>query len=410
MLCLVLTRPAESAVHRPIAAVFMYHHVSQSVAPGPYARALTVTPAEFAHQLEWLQRRRCVVLSLGGLIDALNFNARESSSRGSKDSGMSRCMVALTFDDGYADAASVALPLLRRHGDVGTFFIASGLLGKPGHLSALGVRLLASNGMQIGAHTVHHPDLTTLSGGRLTDEVRTPAATLSKLTATVISAFAYPAGSTNSRVEAAVRAAGYRYAVTTTPGRLSAARFERDPFALPRFRVSRGQGTVLLSAVLGPAHETYGVMNVTQLVHIARRRIEGNDPQTAEAIAVSLLARAFSEQILKVHVLKAAGTTVVGIMLSGAKFRHAITSRGFESDVQQMISAAFAQSASLSEVDVWAVIPLVPAPNAPVSGDYAVPTNRIVYSTAGYARPRALGKTYWDGAWRSRVDRTQQPR
>lgn len=36
--------------------------------------------------------------------------------------------VSITFDDGYADNCSVALPILQRHGLSGTFFIASGFL------------------------------------------------------------------------------------------------------------------------------------------------------------------------------------------------------------------------------------------------------------------------------------------
>ena len=36
--------------------------------------------------------------------------------------------LSITFDDGYADNHSVALPLLQRHGMTATFFIASGFL------------------------------------------------------------------------------------------------------------------------------------------------------------------------------------------------------------------------------------------------------------------------------------------
>ena len=39
----------------------------------------------------------------------------------------SRALV-ITFDDGYADNCEVALPILRRHGLAGTFFVASGFL------------------------------------------------------------------------------------------------------------------------------------------------------------------------------------------------------------------------------------------------------------------------------------------
>src|ERR1700680_1401596 len=48
-------------------AIFMYHHVSPRVLPGPYARALTVTPAEFRDQLMWLHAHGCRVVSVDGI-------------------------------------------------------------------------------------------------------------------------------------------------------------------------------------------------------------------------------------------------------------------------------------------------------------------------------------------------------
>lgn len=56
------------------------------------------------------------VMTLGSAVAAL------------RDGSLPRRALAITFDDGYADNAVVALPLLQRHGLVATFFISTGFL------------------------------------------------------------------------------------------------------------------------------------------------------------------------------------------------------------------------------------------------------------------------------------------
>ena len=70
----------------------------------------------FDATLGWLARLFRVV-SLREGIDAL-YEGR-----------LGRRSVAITFDDGYADNAQIAAPLLREHGMHATFFVASGFLG-----------------------------------------------------------------------------------------------------------------------------------------------------------------------------------------------------------------------------------------------------------------------------------------
>lgn len=376
------------SVH-PVAAIFMYHHVSATVAPGPYARALTVQPSEFAHQLSWLRMHGCETVTVNTIVD----DVAAQALRG--------CEVAITFDDGYVDQADVARPALDAAGDTATVYISSGLVGADGHVSVAALRALVDDGLQIGAHTINHVDLTTLDESTARHEIAGSRTALQRWTHAAVDSFAYPAGQHDARVEALVRAAGFRTALTTQPGVLGAAGALADPFALPRFRVERDTGADLIRRVVGPASRVG--RSPDELRAIARERAEGNDPALAERIGAALLNASFPEQLLKVRVLRVGDATDVGIMLSGVKFHAALTRRGFAADVGGMIDRAFDARPDVAEVDVWAVTPLEVQPTGVVSGDYAAPTSRTVFSAAvtraqrdmAASRAQMLGTMYW---------------
>src|SRR3954451_20699013 len=73
--------------------------------------------------------------------------------------------VLLTFDDGSAGQYTRALPLLRRHRFVATFFVMPAVLDKPGWLSRREVRALDRAGMTIAAHTWDHQAVPGFDGG-----------------------------------------------------------------------------------------------------------------------------------------------------------------------------------------------------------------------------------------------------
>src|SRR5579863_4293253 len=128
----------------------MYHHVANVAGGGPYGRALTVSPQEFAVQLRTMQGRGCAMVRLSRLVDDVSGGRNRA------------CEIALTFDDGYADAMTEAAPLLRSAGAAGTFFITTGLIGTAGHLTRAQIIALGQEGMEIDAHTVTHRDLTKM--------------------------------------------------------------------------------------------------------------------------------------------------------------------------------------------------------------------------------------------------------
>ena len=375
-----------------IAAVFMYHHVAPSAPPGRWARALTVSPTEFARQLGWLRGHGCALVTTSKIV---------SDARAGK---LAACEVALTFDDGYADAARFAAPLLAEDRSVGTFFIETGAIGSSGHLTVAQLKHLDAMGMELGAHTVHHVDLTLVSPAARDAEIRGSIAALHAWTGKDIEDFAYPAGRFDAAVEAAARSDGVNAAFTTNAGRF-ASRALADVFALPRYRVLHGSGLELFASVLGSGAGTATPrMTPQEAAAIARERAEGNDIPTAELIGQRVLLASFPEPIQKVRVLTVPPAIVAGIMLSGVGLHVPVSPQEFESDARAMAASALAAAPHVDEVDVWAVVPQAVPAGATVTGDLAIPTDRTVFSVA-VRRGAPVERAFVDGAWAAQLQR-----
>lgn len=132
----------------------------------------------------------------------------------------------LTFDDGWADALTVAAPLLARLGVSATFFVCPGLFGnREPTMSPEGRMLTAAEavalhrtGMEVASHSVHHPDLRALDDASLAEELGRSRAAVEALTGARCRTFAYPFGMHDARVRAATRTAGYELAFTYSAG------------------------------------------------------------------------------------------------------------------------------------------------------------------------------------------------
>jgi peptidoglycan/xylan/chitin deacetylase (PgdA/CDA1 family) len=403
---LVLTEATVPLVFALVAAVFMYHHVSPSVQPGRYARALTVSPQEFGEQLAWLRARGCTIVHTSTIVADAQTGA------------LAPCEVALTFDDGYDDAAAFVAPMLTRAGATGTFFITTGEVGLHGHLSVAGVQTLAALGMELGAHTVHHVDLTKVPASARNAEIATSVTMLRSWIAQDVTDFAYPSGRYNGGVERSVAAAGMRRAFTTNPGGINSATV-RDTLALPRYRVLHGGGIALFISVLGSAPPAAAVAarydsayipvrSTHVLLSIARKRVEGNDPAVAERIGVSLLREEFREPIEKIRVLTVPAASVAGIMLSGSDLHEPVTESQFETDARAMALLALSNAPRVSEVDVWAIVPQAVAAGTVVAGDLAAPTERTVFSLA-LRRGAPATRIFVDKAWAAELSRAALP-
>jgi peptidoglycan/xylan/chitin deacetylase (PgdA/CDA1 family) len=108
------------------------------------------------------------------------------------------------------------------------------------------VRSLIAAGWEIDAHTITHPDLTTVDDARLWREVDGSRNVLRRQFHIPVDFFCYPAGRYDNRVVNAVRRAGYLGATTTNYG------LARPPnyFTLSRIRINGSDGVRGLASKL----------------------------------------------------------------------------------------------------------------------------------------------------------------
>ena len=179
--------------------VLMYHHVGPLHAG--LERYLTVTPEQFERQIRWLVGHGYVGI-------------RPSDWLGWRRNGMGlpERPILLTFDDAYADIAQYALPILRRHGFSAAVFVVTGQVGGTNAwdesrgcgtfrlMNADQIRFWAEQGIEFGAHSQTHPDLTSLTEAECAEEIIQSKHDLSGLLGSPVVSFAYPYGKHNESV------------------------------------------------------------------------------------------------------------------------------------------------------------------------------------------------------------------
>jgi peptidoglycan/xylan/chitin deacetylase (PgdA/CDA1 family) len=215
--------------------ILMYHVVSTPTPDAPYPELWTPRAA-FAAQMDGLARAGYQAVTLQQAFTAWHGGA-----------GLPPRPFVASFDDGYLSQLTNAAPVLFRHGWRGVLNLEVRNV-RPGDLASGQVKQLIGLGWEIDAHTLTHPDLTTVDATRLADEVGGSRTTLKRMFGIPVSFFAYPAGRFDAAAQAAVRAAGYSGAVTTQPGIASA---RDDPTILPRVRVDGNTSPATLLSELG---------------------------------------------------------------------------------------------------------------------------------------------------------------
>lgn len=201
--------------------ILMYHHVDERWQEWK----LSVSPASFARQMEFLKAHRYNVLSLGEYVDLLR-NRRPIPKKS----------VVITFDDGYDNNFTEAFPVLKKMGFPATIFIQVDGVGRKGYMTWDDIAILLENGIEIGSHTMHHGFLPDLPDAERRKEIYESKAVLESRLQRPITLFSYPGGGFNAEARQHVIDAGYLGAAATHPGPDYP---DLDPYALKRIRISR---------------------------------------------------------------------------------------------------------------------------------------------------------------------------
>lgn len=230
--------------------ILMYHQIDVPPPSGTPLRGLVVAPSSFARQmrlLKWLGYRGCSMRELEPYL--------AGTAHGK--------VVGITFDDGYQNNLTHALPVLQAFGHTATCYAVSGQIGGTnrwdhGLVASQPLMTLRdwhqwlAAGMDVGSHTQTHADLSQLSAEEARNEIFGSKQALESTLGCEVRHFCYPYGRYTADHCRLVRQAGYLTATTTRRGRVHDG---DDPMQLRRVLVAQATHLMHLTLKLATAYE-----------------------------------------------------------------------------------------------------------------------------------------------------------
>jgi peptidoglycan/xylan/chitin deacetylase (PgdA/CDA1 family) len=223
-------------LHTQLAAavpILMYHRVATD-GPAGLGR-FRVDPILFDEQLAALKQTGFRAIDLNGWMAAL-----------SRAEALTGRPIILTFDDGYRDFVTAALPALRRYSFAATVFLVADRIGgvadwdsSYGEPAALmswqELREIGTEGVELGCHSLIHRPMTEMNRADLLADTRRAREILELGLGQPVTHFAYPYGAENMSVREAIAALGFASAVSCRPG---ISQLGDNPMCLPRVEVA----------------------------------------------------------------------------------------------------------------------------------------------------------------------------
>ncbi|MBS4912560.1 MAG: polysaccharide deacetylase family protein [Veillonella sp.] len=204
--------------------ILNYHQVNDvNLSP------LTMRTWDFEAQMQYLADNGYHTITMDQLNDFLE-----------KGTALPDKPVLITFDDGYEDNYTNALPILKKFGMKATVFMIADSIGQPRFMNEEQLREMEASGITIESHTYSHKDLRTLSDADVKRELTLSKSILETALHHPIKYIAFPQGFSDKRIEAFTREAGYQLAVTVEAGN---AKRSEDRYNIPRVAIFEGMNS-----------------------------------------------------------------------------------------------------------------------------------------------------------------------
>lgn len=216
-------------IHPELGRILMLHRLVEQRSEGEN-RELEITPGFLEQTIIDYRQKGFRFVSIDEACDML-----EKGRRG-------KPFVCLTFDDGYQDTFTMALPILKRFGVPFVVYVTTEFIDNrlpmwwyPNESLGLScgelINLADEPLCTIGAHTVTHPKLENLSVQEQRVEIKQSKQDLESLLGRPVDHFSYPHGSYNEDAIDVVEECGFRTALMAWGGVVRKGDF---PFLLHR--------------------------------------------------------------------------------------------------------------------------------------------------------------------------------
>jgi peptidoglycan/xylan/chitin deacetylase (PgdA/CDA1 family) len=229
--------------------ILMYHRVGDLS-----SKPLTVAPSTFERELLSLQEN-------GYVCHNEPFAVKQNQ-------------VILTFDDGYEDFYLNVFPLLKEYDLPAILFICPNIIDNNleynwdkkyfvgqnnNKLSWEQLSEMKDSGLvEIGAHTMNHPDLDTMPAAEAEKEIRTSKEILEKKLGINCRYFAYPRGRFNKAVVKIVANSGFEYSFSTIYGSNTK---KTNPHLLKRYMIEGSDSLFVFKNILKGALNILALQN-----------------------------------------------------------------------------------------------------------------------------------------------------